>query len=65
MLFFLNLYFQKLVLILKSRKSQILENIEAAEKQREESEQKIKEYEEIFKIVKMKLKIISIKLEKK
>jgi F-type H+-transporting ATPase subunit b len=32
---------------LELRKSQILENIEAAEKQREESEQKIKEYEKI------------------
>ena len=32
---------------LESRKSQILENIEAAEKQREESEQKIEEYEKI------------------
>ena len=30
---------------LESRKSQILENIEAAEKQREESETKIKEYQ--------------------
>ena len=32
---------------LELRKSQILENIEAAEKQRKESEAKIKEYEEI------------------
>ena len=32
---------------LEIRKAQILENIEAAEKQREESELKIKEYEEI------------------
>ncbi|MDA7487486.1 F0F1 ATP synthase subunit B [Candidatus Pelagibacter ubique] len=32
---------------LETRKSQILENIEAAEKQREESEQKIEEYEKI------------------
>ena len=32
---------------LEARKSQILENIEAAEKQREESEQKIEEYEKI------------------
>ena len=32
---------------LEIRKSQILENIEAAEKQREESEQRIKEYEKI------------------
>ena len=34
---------------LETRKSQILENISAAEKQREESELKIKEYEEIVK----------------
>jgi F-type H+-transporting ATPase subunit b len=33
---------------LESRKSQILENIEAAEKQRENSEVKLKEYEEII-----------------
>ena len=33
---------------LESRKSQILENIEAAEKQREDSETKIKKYEEII-----------------
>ena len=33
---------------LESRKSQILENIEAAEKQREDSESKLKEYEEII-----------------
>jgi F-type H+-transporting ATPase subunit b len=33
---------------IESRKSQILENIEAAEKQREDSETKIKEYEEII-----------------
>jgi len=32
---------------LESRKSQILENIEAAEKQRQNSEEKLKEYEEI------------------
>ena len=32
---------------LESRKSQILENIEAAEKQREDSEAKLKEYDEI------------------
>ena len=31
---------------LESRKSQILENIEAAEKQREDCEKKLKEYEE-------------------
>ena len=33
---------------LETRKSQILENIQAAEKQREESEQKIKEYNKII-----------------
>ena len=33
---------------LETRKSQILENISAAEKQREESENKIKEYEKII-----------------
>ena len=33
---------------LESRKSQILENIEAAEKQREDSEAKLKEYDEII-----------------
>ena len=33
---------------LESRKSQILENIEAAEKQREDSEVKLKEYDEII-----------------
>ena len=33
---------------LESRKSQILENIEAAEKQRENSETKLKEYEEVI-----------------
>ena len=33
---------------LESRKTQILENIETAEKQREESEQKIKEFEKII-----------------
>ena len=38
--------------ILELRKSQIQENIEAAEKQREESEAKLKEYEEIVLKVK-------------
>ena len=41
---------------LESRKSQILENIEAAEKQREESEQKIKEFEKIIFDSKIKAK---------
>ena len=33
---------------LESRKSQILENIEAAEKQREDSDKKLKEYDEVI-----------------
>merc|ERR1712224_762181 len=33
---------------LESRKSQILDNIEAAEKQREDSEKKLKEYDQII-----------------
>ena len=43
---------------LESRKSQILENIEAAEKQRENSEEKLKEYEEIISRTKMEAKNI-------
>ena len=43
---------------LESRKSQILENIEAAEKQREDSENKLKEYDEI--ILKNKLEAKNI-----
>ena len=43
---------------LESRKSQILENIEAAEKQREESNSKLKEYDEI--IYKSKVEATSI-----
>ncbi|WP_435116076.1 F0F1 ATP synthase subunit B [Candidatus Pelagibacter bacterium nBUS_49] len=43
---------------LKSRKSQILENIEAAEKQRQNSEEKLKEYEEIVSKSKMEAKNI-------
>ena len=43
---------------LESRKSQILENIEAAEKQRENSDAKLKEYEEI--ILKSKLEAKNI-----
>jgi F-type H+-transporting ATPase subunit b len=39
---------------LESRKSQILENIEAAEKQREDSEFKLKEFEEIISKCKVK-----------
>ena len=43
---------------LESRKSQILENIEAAEKQRQNSEDKLKEYEEIVSKSKMEAKNI-------
>ena len=43
---------------LESRKSQILENIEAAEKQREDSETKLKEYEEIISKSKLEAKSI-------
>ena len=43
---------------LESRKSKILENIEAAEKQRENSEEKLKEYEEIVSKSKMEAKSI-------
>ena len=43
---------------LESRKSQILENIEAAEKQRQNSEEKLKEYEEIVLKSKMEAKSI-------
>ena len=43
---------------LESRKSQILENIEAADKQREDSENKIKEYDEIISKSKVKAKSI-------
>ena len=43
---------------LESRKSQIIENIEAAEKQREDSETKLKEYEEIISKSKLEAKNI-------
>ena len=43
---------------LESRKSQILENIEAAEKQREDSETKLKEYEEVVSKNKLEAKTI-------
>jgi len=43
---------------LESRKSQILENIEAAEKQRQNSEEQLKEYEEIVSKSKMEAKNI-------
>ncbi|MDC1025686.1 F0F1 ATP synthase subunit B [Candidatus Pelagibacter sp.] len=43
---------------LETRKSQILENIEAAEKQREDSEIKLKEYEEVISKSKLEAKTI-------
>ena len=43
---------------LETRKSQIVENIEAAEKQREESDQKIKDYENIINEAKIEAKNI-------
>ncbi len=43
---------------LESRKSQILENIEAAEKQREESDSKLKEYQEIISKTKVEANTI-------
>ena len=43
---------------LETRRSQILENIEAAEKQREDSEMKLKEYEEIISKSKLEAKTI-------
>ncbi|MDA9650547.1 F0F1 ATP synthase subunit B [Candidatus Pelagibacter sp.] len=43
---------------LESRKSQILENIEAAENQREDSEAKLKEYDEIISKSKLEAKNI-------
>jgi F-type H+-transporting ATPase subunit b len=43
---------------LESRKSQILENIEAAEKQREYSKAKLKEYEEVVSKSKLEAKTI-------
>jgi F-type H+-transporting ATPase subunit b len=42
----------------ETRKSQILENIEAAEKHRKESEQKIKDYEKIINEAKIEAKNI-------
>jgi len=43
---------------LEARKSQIVENISAAEKQREESDQKIKEYEKVIKEARIEAKNI-------
>ena len=48
----------KISVNLETRKSQILENIEAAEKQREDSEMKLKEYEEIISKSKLEAKTI-------
>ena len=50
---------------LESRKSQILENIEAAEKQRENSETKLKEYENIISKSKLEAKNIFSKAREK
>ena len=50
---------------LELRKSQIQENIEAAEKQREDSESKLKEYDEIILKSKLKQKIFLKMQEKK
>ena len=50
---------------LESRKSQILENIEAAEKQREDSEAKLKEYEEVVFKSKLEAKTIFNQARKK
>ena len=47
---------------LESRKSQILENIEAAEKQREDSETKLKDYEEIISKSRLDAKTIFLSL---
>ena len=50
---------------LETRKSQILENIEAAEKQREDSERSLKSMKKLFPKANLKQKLSSIKLEKK
>jgi len=46
----------KISVNLETRKSQILENIEAAEKQREDSEEKIREYDKIINSSKIEAK---------
>ena len=48
----------KISVNLESRKSQILENVEAAEKQREDSEAKLKEYEDVISKSKLEAKTI-------
>ena len=50
---------------LESRKSKILENIEAAEKQREDSEAKLKEYDEIISKSKLESRNIFNEARKK
>jgi len=50
---------------LETRKSQIVENIGAAEKQREESDQKIKDYENIINEAKIESKNIFNQARKK
>ena len=50
---------------LEKRKSQIVENIEAAEKQREESDQKIKDYKNIINEAKIEAKNIFSQARKK
>ena len=50
---------------LETRKSQIVENIEAAEKQREESDQKIKDYKNIINEAKIEAKNIFSQARKK
>jgi len=50
---------------LETRKSQIVENVEAAEKQREESDQKIKDYENIINEAKIESKNIFNQARKK
>ena len=50
---------------LETRKSQIVENVEAAEKQREESDQKIKDYENIINEAKIEAKNIFNQARKK
>ena len=50
---------------LETRKSQIVENIEAAEKQRKESDQKIKDYENIINEAKIEAKNIFYQVREK
>ena len=57
-LFLSKLILPKISANLESRKSKILENIEAAEKQREDSETKLKEYGEIISNSKLEAKTI-------